>query len=79
MEPASVVHYKPNKNSETNATAQLTVLHFMTPNIKEKANIYNENEFPTLYSYLLPNKILHIIMWTEKNIAFVMKISDGKS
>lgn len=48
MEPASVVHCKPNKTSETNPTAQLTVLHFMTPKIKEKAKIYNEDEFPTL-------------------------------
>jgi hypothetical protein len=41
MEPASVVHCKPNKKSETSATAQLTVPHFMTPSIKEKAKIYN--------------------------------------
>ena len=53
MEPESVVHCKPNKKTETSATAQLTVLHFMTPNMKEKAKIYNENEFPTLCSYFL--------------------------
>jgi hypothetical protein len=46
------VHCKPNKKIETSATAQTTVLHFMTPNIKEKAKFYNENEFPTLCSYL---------------------------
>ena len=50
IQVGSVLHCKPNKTSETNPAAQLRVLHFMTPNIKEKAKIYNEDEFPTLCS-----------------------------